>query len=439
LLIGLNGVTGAPTTAAMGTTPPLAVDPPMASYIRLGTANPSAATWPAQERALVGPTIDNTGDDLARLAVAPDHMTAFAGDGRDRNDAGAAQIFSGPRDGPITVVDTETSGFNAPLERGLGGSPLDMTGKRAAESSMLLTRGGWRDHTDGNRITTTRGDKVEVIRGNYKLLVLGRTDAVSNGTGVDMSGGCTESDPDDLADPLRTTMRPQLNVEYKWEQESDGTWYWTQTTVQGSEAVATDARGRPHGNGRTVSRTWVDQITQQTGSWNRRVNKIDQTTYAYETQSISDVEALAFSWERAGNLIDIVTAGNVMEHRAAGGIVEGDIAALIALLQVAAVIPTVLIATVIDEHIGTHVDNHVGPHVEVRGGLHTETTLGMHVEAHLGKHVSAEMYPITIVGGASSFNSATHVATVDNHVSLHQLMHHTASVISCAADHHSIT
>jgi len=32
----------------------------------------------------------------------------------------------------------------------------------------------WRDHTDGNRITTTGGDKVEVIGGNYFLVVRGR-------------------------------------------------------------------------------------------------------------------------------------------------------------------------------------------------------------------------------------------------------------------------
>ena len=45
---------------------------------------------------------------------------------------------------------------------------------------------GWRDHTDGHRITTTRGDKIEIIGGNYKIVSLGR------GTGVaayEMSGG----------------------------------------------------------------------------------------------------------------------------------------------------------------------------------------------------------------------------------------------------------
>jgi hypothetical protein len=49
---------------------------------------------------------------------------------------------------------------------------------------------GWRDHCHGNRITTTQGDKIEVITGNYKLVVLGGSDG-SKSTGLDMSGGHT--------------------------------------------------------------------------------------------------------------------------------------------------------------------------------------------------------------------------------------------------------
>jgi hypothetical protein len=35
-------------------------------------------------------------------------------------------------------------------------------------------RGGFRDHTDGNRIVTVRGDRVDVVVGNYKRVVFGR-------------------------------------------------------------------------------------------------------------------------------------------------------------------------------------------------------------------------------------------------------------------------
>jgi hypothetical protein len=45
---------------------------------------------------------------------------------------------------------------------------------RQAETLKLLSKGGWWDHSDGNRVTTTSGDKIEVIEGNYKLVVLGR-------------------------------------------------------------------------------------------------------------------------------------------------------------------------------------------------------------------------------------------------------------------------
>lgn len=38
-----------------------------------------------------------------------------------------------------------------------------------------MTKGGWWDHSNGgNRISTTKGDKVESVKGNYKMIVLGR-------------------------------------------------------------------------------------------------------------------------------------------------------------------------------------------------------------------------------------------------------------------------
>lgn len=60
--------------------------------------------------------------------------------------------------------------------------------QRQAESARLYSRGGWRDHSDGNRITTTYGDKVEVIRGNYKMVILGRQDDPGEAMGWDVGG-----------------------------------------------------------------------------------------------------------------------------------------------------------------------------------------------------------------------------------------------------------
>ncbi len=42
-----------------------------------------------------------------------------------------------------------------------------------SDDKALLTQGGVWDHTDGNRIVTTLGDKIEIIKGNYSLVVSG--------------------------------------------------------------------------------------------------------------------------------------------------------------------------------------------------------------------------------------------------------------------------
>lgn len=60
--------------------------------------------------------------------------------------------------------------------------------QRHRESSRLYSRGGWRDHSDGNRISTTYGDRVDVVRGNYKLLVMGRQDNVDEAIGWEAGG-----------------------------------------------------------------------------------------------------------------------------------------------------------------------------------------------------------------------------------------------------------
>lgn len=61
----------------------------------------------------------------------------------------------------------------------------------AALDSDFYKNVGWVDHSNGHRVTTTHGDKVEVITGNYKLVVMGREGSPEGSTGFDMSGGHT--------------------------------------------------------------------------------------------------------------------------------------------------------------------------------------------------------------------------------------------------------
>jgi hypothetical protein len=96
-------------------------------------------------------------------------------------------------------------------------SVSDTTTVRKAETARLLTKGGWWDHADGNRISTTCGDKIDVVQGNYKLVVLGRQKPSSsdgNAASFDMSGGHV----------VDQDAAPNANVMCVEYVESEGVW-----------------------------------------------------------------------------------------------------------------------------------------------------------------------------------------------------------------------
>ena len=82
---------------------------------------------------------------------------------------------------------------------------------------------GWRDHTDGNRLTTTGGDKVEVIGGNYRLIVLSRAKGAKN-YNEEVSGGLYWNCDD--------TPTVVTKMEYK-STKFDGTWKVTEESTKG--------------------------------------------------------------------------------------------------------------------------------------------------------------------------------------------------------------
>lgn len=89
----------------------------------------------------------------------PNFLLGFADDVRNR--------------GPVDA-DTAANALH-PRTTNVNNVPRSNTNQnRQVETLRLLTKGGWWDHSDGNRVTTTAGDKIEVIQGNYKLVVLGR-------------------------------------------------------------------------------------------------------------------------------------------------------------------------------------------------------------------------------------------------------------------------
>lgn len=104
------------------------------------------------------------------------------------------------------------------------GHELTVT-QRQNETSRFLKKGGWHDHTQGNRISTTFGDRVDVVRGNYKLVVLGRQDELDEAASSDMSGGLRQD----------ADLSPGSITEIKWVKDPyEGTWKVTELTEKGN-------------------------------------------------------------------------------------------------------------------------------------------------------------------------------------------------------------
>lgn len=149
------------------------------SYLRLGEDHPAeqaleplAAAKAAEPILGVMPLGDpRLGTDLALKAV----IKGLDVKGRD----------GGTEEGGYSLFEDD--------ERDRGTHEHLSKEQRADKTRRFFKDVGWRDHTDGNRLTTTRGDKVEVIGGNYKLVVLGRQDRPIDGAGFDISGGDTRA------------------------------------------------------------------------------------------------------------------------------------------------------------------------------------------------------------------------------------------------------
>jgi hypothetical protein len=93
------------------------------------------------------------------------------------------------------------------------------------ESIVLLTKGGWWDHSDGNRISTTAGDKVEIIQGNYKQVVMSRQQTPAGMLIHDVSGGMVQE------------QSPAPNCAIKtieWTQVEGGEWTLYQNNGTGN-------------------------------------------------------------------------------------------------------------------------------------------------------------------------------------------------------------
>ncbi|MDC3961331.1 hypothetical protein [Polyangium jinanense] len=297
-------------------------DETMSSFLRLGAFHQSPENDPAAKRALA----------LAKVALevtmvqggpAPEEDEFGAEVNTDNTGVGSIPLRG--EDGKI-LTDKDGKVLTEP-DRGVflddqrigdpRSSSTDLEGQsrprseRMEHSAALLTRGGWWDHTDGNRISTTYGDKVEVIRGNYKMVVMSRQDNPEGAGGWDLSGGHVQDlGPASMPGAsVRVEFRPGMfgqrgtwhleNTTNNFCQTSDYAgdfyehWYGNhKESVIGSESPVEwhEELEKPYGNPAIVERTWASKIESYTGSSTVRIPSIHEETYADTTSSTTDVK-----------------------------------------------------------------------------------------------------------------------------------------------------
>ncbi|MGK4006425.1 hypothetical protein WMF31_27650 [Sorangium sp. So ce1036] len=342
--------------------------------------------------------------------------------------------------------------------------------ERKAESAKLHTKGGWRDHTDGNRISTTQGDKVEVIGGNYRLLILGRGE---HQAGWDVSGGhITE---------VSETFGGGTTIE--WVENYDGTWKVVETTVKGEvhttyhgdvydyyygkikeSQTGTDTfptlevdddkiddknppprQSIPTENPTIVDRTWAQSISSYTGSeklpvpsilnvtWAKEMvsrthatSMTDETTVEGPSDSTMKADSITSSTTVTGTMKDTTKAERIESSTEANEIVsvtrgntedkmygnadsytEGN-----SMTTVLGIETTVNLGMVNEVVLGSMIEATVGAEITVTAGPVVDVTVGPKLEVSLGPTVDFSVGPRLELGtmGVELHMSKTDIA-----------------------------
>ncbi|MFO0615119.1 MAG: hypothetical protein U0414_21185 [Polyangiaceae bacterium] len=270
---------------------------------------------------------------------------------------------------------------------------------RQAETAKLHTKGGWRDHSDGNRVTTTRGDKIEVVKGNYRMVIMGRQNDVA---GWDVSGGHVAESG--------ITFDGASSIEYTTE-EYGGTWVVVEKTIKGHVHSAFHGRVFDYYCGETVEsitgsespsemqpnpvvseQTWAESITSITGSAALPVPLMTSETWA-DVMADTTTATTVTSVTTVVDTTSVTTAATITDTTTATTITSTTTATTIADTTTAALMTSFTTANIADLTIGTS--------DTVIIGAETETVIGNMAELTVGSESSI------IVGAETSINLAT--------------------------------
>lgn len=277
---------------------------------------------------------------------------------------------------------------------------------RQEETAKLHVKGGWRDHSDGNRVTTTRGDKVEVIKGNYRMVVLGRQE---DEAGWDVSGGHVAESG--------ITFDGASSIEYTTV-DYGGTWVVVEKTVKGHVHTAyhgkvfdqysgeivesitgSEAPNAKQPNPVVTEKTWAESIASYTGSAALMVPLISSETWAdvvtdktVVTTTTSETIATAMtSTTTAQTMTDTTTVTAMSNTTTAGTMTSMTTAGAITDTTIAGAMVSTTISNITDTVIGNSFTTIIGMETENVLGNMNELTLGMQTSIMVGMENSMNL------------------------------------------------
>jgi hypothetical protein len=390
---------------------------PMTSFIRLGAFHDKWETQPGADLAEIARQVSTSqgghlakqyGGEINADPKDPDYVTGvddervFLDDQRRRDGA----------DDPPPKPDASDTEAMAAWEKAVSRLPDK---DKLDQSKKLFERGGWWDHSDGNRVSTTWGDKVEVIRGNYKMVVMGRQDEPANAAGWDASGG-------HIQDTGLSMPGASVRVEFRRSvfKDGTGTWHLENTTnnfiqtddkagdffehTYGEKLYSTtgsehpekwnEKLQKPYGNPHILEKTWASKIESYTGSSAWRIPEIKEETYATKTSSKTDVsERIEETTLCAGTIRSVTGAADkpvpVMQEETYAGATTSvtNVGAIVETTNCATQVSTTVAgATVEVSVVGAQEEVAIVGHhgsVEVTA-LTTEMTIGASFSLNLG-------------------------------------------------------
>lgn len=255
-------------------------------------------------------------------------MRGFVDDTRIRDDAASTNLYIKGSSGTDSLATNSTA-------------------NRKTETRRLLTKGGWWDHSDGNRISTTAGDKVEVIQGNYKLVVLGRRKASDTGDikVTDISGGYEFSKTYEYLEDDKIWATYEESSAKHATKVSSGkeVTYFTGTlkkTITGEDPSGAGLRGpNTDKDPEIISRTWAKSMETYVGSAEKPVPHVFALSWSGTREEVTMSAEIAIGRFAAGNftqvststisIFDVKAAPILWSVNVAGWLVKADFAKLV--------------------------------------------------------------------------------------------------------------